>query len=118
MSRQISRPLPAYPSLQGLSVKILRRIDFAVEGTGDYHEGKDGLVAYPSAHVDYAESEYIVRSFHSCQDRPATIEEVRHILHKHLDELPESVRPVEPEKGSDRESRPATTNAPSATEPK
>jgi hypothetical protein len=38
--------------------------------------------------VDYAESEFIVRSFHSCQDRPATIEEVRRILHEHLDSLP------------------------------
>jgi pimeloyl-ACP methyl ester carboxylesterase len=65
----------------------------AVQGTGDYHEGKDGLVAYPSAHVNYAESEFIVRSFHSCQDKPPTIEEVRRILLKHLKELPPNVTP-------------------------
>jgi pimeloyl-ACP methyl ester carboxylesterase len=65
----------------------------AVQGTGDYHEGKDGLVAYPSAHVNYAESEFIVRSFHSCQDKPPTIEEVRRILLKHLKELPPNVAP-------------------------
>src|SRR5208283_5303809 len=56
----------------------------AVKGDGDYHQGKDGLVAYSSAHVDYAASEFIVRSFHSCQDKPPTIEEVRHILLEHL----------------------------------
>jgi len=63
----------------------------AVKGDGDYHEGRDGLVAYQSAHVDYAESEFIVRSFHTCLDQPATIEEVRRILHKHLKELPPSI---------------------------
>jgi hypothetical protein len=62
----------------------------AVKGEGDYHQGKDGLVRYSSAHVDYAESEFIVRSPHSCQDKPATIEEVRRILHEHLASLPAS----------------------------
>ena len=61
----------------------------AVQGNGDYHQGKDGLVAYSSAHVDYAASEFIVRSFHSCQDKPPTIEEVRRILLEHLSALPD-----------------------------
>ncbi len=56
----------------------------AVKTSGDYHKGNDGVVKYTSAHVDYAESEFIVRSFHSCQDKPETIEEVRRILHEHL----------------------------------
>lgn len=60
----------------------------AVEGKGDYHQGKDGLVAYPSAHVDYAASEFVVHSKHSCQDKPPTIEEVRRILLEHLRALP------------------------------
>jgi hypothetical protein len=34
--------------------------------------------------VDYAESEFIVRSFHSCQGNPLTIEEVRRILLENL----------------------------------
>jgi hypothetical protein len=41
-------------------------------------------VAYKSAHVDYTESELVVRSGHSCQDNPAAIEEVRRILLEHL----------------------------------
>jgi hypothetical protein len=44
--------------------------------------------------VDYVESELVVRCGHSCQNLPATIEEVRRILHKHLQELPTLDRPV------------------------
>jgi hypothetical protein len=36
--------------------------------------------------MDYVESEFIVRSYHSCLNQPATIEEVRRILHEHLDQ--------------------------------
>jgi len=56
----------------------------AVKGDGDYHHGNDGVVEYQSAHVNYVESEFIVRSGHSCQGKPPTIEEVRRILHEHL----------------------------------
>jgi hypothetical protein len=56
----------------------------AVKGDGDFRSGKDGVVAYTSAHQDYTSSEFIVRSGHSCQSRPAAIEEVRRILHEHL----------------------------------
>ena len=48
------------------------------------HNGADGVVKYTSAHVDYAESEFIVRSGHSCQGNPLTIEEVRRILLENL----------------------------------
>jgi hypothetical protein len=65
----------------------------AVKGDGDFHTGKDGLVAYNSAHVDYVESELIVRGPHSCQDMPTTIEEVRRILHEHLSSLAETELP-------------------------
>ena len=66
----------------------------ANQEAGDYHQGKDGLVAYPSAHIDYAVSEFIVHSFHSCQDKPPTIEEVRRILLEHLSALPDqTLRP-------------------------
>ena len=77
--------IPLAPGVKGNSI-------IAVEGDGDYHLGRDGLVTYESAHVDYVESEYIVRSFHSCQDKPPTIEEVRRILHEHLKGLPSDFR--------------------------
>jgi pimeloyl-ACP methyl ester carboxylesterase len=72
--------IPLAPRTKGHSI-------IAVQGEGDYHQGKDGLVAYESAHVNYVESEFIVRSPHSCQDKPPAIEEVRRILHEHLASL-------------------------------
>jgi pimeloyl-ACP methyl ester carboxylesterase len=60
----------------------------AIKGKDNPPKGADGVVKYTSAHVDYAESEFIVRSGHSCQGNPMTIEEVRRILHEHLASLP------------------------------
>jgi pimeloyl-ACP methyl ester carboxylesterase len=58
----------------------------AIKGNDQPPKGADGVVKYTSAHVDYAESEFIVRSGHSCQGNPLTIEEVRRILLKNLGE--------------------------------
>jgi pimeloyl-ACP methyl ester carboxylesterase len=58
----------------------------AIKGNDQPPKGADGVVKYTSAHVDYAESEFIVRSGHSCQGNPLTIEEVRRILLKNLAE--------------------------------
>jgi pimeloyl-ACP methyl ester carboxylesterase len=71
--------IPVSPSITAHSI-------VAVEGEGDYRKGRDGLVTYESAHQDYVKSEFVVRSFHSCLDNPATIEEVRRILREHLEE--------------------------------
>jgi pimeloyl-ACP methyl ester carboxylesterase len=62
----------------------------AIKGNDKPPKGADGVVKYTSAHVDYAESEFIVRSGHSCQGNPLTIEEVRRILIEHLASLPAS----------------------------
>ncbi len=75
--------IPVAPNVKAHSI-------IAIQGNGDFKEGKDGLVAYESAHQAYAESEFIVHSFHSCQDKPSTIEEVRRILHKHVKAVPGS----------------------------
>jgi pimeloyl-ACP methyl ester carboxylesterase len=56
----------------------------AIKGNDQPPNGADGVVKYTSAHVDYAESEFIVRSGHSCQGNPLTIEEVRRILLENL----------------------------------
>jgi pimeloyl-ACP methyl ester carboxylesterase len=50
-------------------------------------DASDGVVAYPSAHLNNVESEVIVESGHSCLNHPATIEEVRRILIEHIDGL-------------------------------
>lgn len=76
--------LPLAPGVKGHSI-------IAVRGDGDFHQGKDGLVTYESAHLDYVESEFIVRGPHSCQGLPPTIEEVRRILREHLSSLPAGV---------------------------
>jgi hypothetical protein len=43
------------------------------------------VVQYSSAHITGVESELVVRSEHSTQGRPETIEEVRRILRLHAD---------------------------------
>ncbi len=72
--------IPVAPGIKAHSI-------IPVLGEGDYRQGRDGLVTYQSAHVDYVQSEFIVRSKHSCLNQPATIEEVRRILHTHLEEM-------------------------------
>ena len=76
--------IPVAPAIKAHSI-------IPVKGDGDLQEGRDGVVAYTSAHVDYVESELVVRGPHSCQNMPATIEEVRRILHEHLKELPPGI---------------------------
>lgn len=55
----------------------------AVRGTGPTEAGNDGVVQYTSAHLEGVESEKVVRSSHSTQSHPETIEEVRRILLLH-----------------------------------
>jgi pimeloyl-ACP methyl ester carboxylesterase len=69
--------LPVAPGVRAHSI-------IPVLGDGDPGEGRDGVVAYSSAHLDGIDSELVVRGSHSCQALPATIEEVRRILHEHL----------------------------------
>jgi pimeloyl-ACP methyl ester carboxylesterase len=69
--------IPVAPTIKAHSI-------IAVQGDGDAQRGRDGVVAYTSAHVDYVASELIVRSSHSCLNHSATIEEVRRILREHL----------------------------------
>jgi pimeloyl-ACP methyl ester carboxylesterase len=60
----------------------------SIEGNDLPPNGGDGVVRYLSAHQDYTESEFIVRSYHTCLDQPGTIEEVRRILYEHLKASP------------------------------
>jgi pimeloyl-ACP methyl ester carboxylesterase len=72
-------PLPVAPGVATHSI-------IAVQGDGPVGEGTDGVVAYASAHIEGAESELVVRSGHSLQANPHTIEEVRRILLLHAAE--------------------------------
>jgi pimeloyl-ACP methyl ester carboxylesterase len=72
-------PLPLASGVSGHSI-------IAVKGDGPVEEGNDGVVAYQSAHLEGMESEFVVRSEHSCQSNTHTIQEVRRILLLHAKE--------------------------------
>jgi pimeloyl-ACP methyl ester carboxylesterase len=72
--------IPIAPNIKAHSI-------IPVLGDGELAKGRDGVVAYQSAHVDYVESELVVHGGHSCQNMPATIEEVRRILYEHLSQI-------------------------------
>jgi pimeloyl-ACP methyl ester carboxylesterase len=59
----------------------------AVDSDGPLAEGGDGVVKYLSAHIDGVASEKIVRSGHSTQGHPETIQEVKRILIEHAKTL-------------------------------
>jgi len=56
--------------------------------TGLLATSSDGVVPYKSAHLDGADSELAIPSWHSVQDKPAAILELRRILALHAAELP------------------------------
>jgi hypothetical protein len=68
--------LPIAPGVHAHSI-------IPVKGDGPVADGNDGVVEYKSAHIDGVESELVVRSGHSTQSQPETIEEVRRILYEH-----------------------------------
>ena len=58
----------------------------AVRGDGPAREGDDGVVRFESAHRPNADSELIVRTGHSAQSHPRTINEVARILRLHAEQ--------------------------------
>ena len=60
----------------------------AVDSDAPLSEAGDGVVKYMSAHIDGVESEKIIRSGHSVQGNPETIQEVKRIMHEHAKGLP------------------------------
>lgn len=80
---------PGHPFLRALNdlpiaPNITAHSIIAVLGDGPVTGKTDGVVAYESAHIDGVESEKVVRSGHSTQGHPETIEEVRRILREHI----------------------------------
>ena len=68
--------IPVAPGVHAHSI-------IAVDAEGPLENGGDGVVKYMSAHIDGVESEKVIRSPHSCQSNPNTIDEVRRILRLH-----------------------------------
>jgi hypothetical protein len=82
---------PGSPLIKGLAAipvapHIAVNSIVAVKGDGPVAEGNDGVVEYASAHLEGVESELVVRSGHSTQANPYTIQEVRRILLLHAAE--------------------------------
>ncbi len=80
---------PGHPFLQALNdlpidPSITAHSIIAVLGEGPITGKTDGVVVYESAHIEGVASEKIVRSGHSTQGHPETIEEVRRILREHI----------------------------------
>jgi len=80
---------PGHPFLRALNdlaidPTITAHSIIAVLGDGPVTGKTDGVVAYESAHIDGVESEKVVRSGHSTQSHPETIDEVRRILREHI----------------------------------
>jgi len=89
---------PHHPFIKGLqtvpvSPEVAAHSIISVDGDGPVETGNDGVVAYESAHIDGVESELVVRSPHSCQGNPHTIEEVRRILLLHAGVTPAPLEP-------------------------
>lgn len=57
---------------------------------GPLQDSSDGLVPYKSAHLDGADSELAIPSWHSVQETPAAILELRRILRLHVVALQEA----------------------------
>ena len=74
------RTLSASPIAEGVTTHSI----IAVLGEGPVSSSTDGVVTYESAHLDGVASEMIVRSGHSTQATPDTIEEVRRILREQV----------------------------------
>jgi len=82
----LMKTLPLTPLAPGVSGHSI----IAVQGDGPVEEGTDGVVAYQSAHIEDVDSEFIVRSGHSCQSNTHTIQEVRRILLLHIEKICET----------------------------
>lgn len=73
---RIAADLPISPGVRYHSIIAVR------DDTAPLPEATDGLVPYLSAHLPGAQSEVVIESGHSVQERPEAILEIRKILHE------------------------------------
>ena len=78
-SHEFIQALASIPVAPSVAVNSI----IPVKDDSSLEDADDGVVKYMSAHIEEAESELIVRSGHSTQSNPHTIEEMRRILTLH-----------------------------------
>jgi pimeloyl-ACP methyl ester carboxylesterase len=78
-SNRFIKELASMPIVEGVTAHSI----IAVQGDGPPEEGADGVVMYKSARIDGVASEKVVRSSHSTQGHPETIQEIKRILLEH-----------------------------------
>jgi pimeloyl-ACP methyl ester carboxylesterase len=78
-SNRFLRTLASMPIVDGVTAHSI----IAVQGDGKPEDGADGVVMYTSARIDGVASEKVVRSSHSTQGHPETIQEIKRILIEH-----------------------------------
>jgi hypothetical protein len=84
----ITNMTPGNPFIKNLAAipitdGVVAHSIIAVDSDGPFKDGADGMVKYTSAHIEGVESEKVVRSSHSVQGNPETIQEVKRILIEH-----------------------------------
>jgi pimeloyl-ACP methyl ester carboxylesterase len=84
----ITNMTPGNPFIKALAAipisdGVVAHSIIAVDSDGPLNDGGDGVVKYASAHIDGVASEKVVRSSHSVQGNPETIQEVKRILIEH-----------------------------------
>lgn len=93
----LTRPLNSISNLSDQDPFVRLAADLPISKQVPYHsiignntpkldlmESSDGVVPYKSSHLAGAQSEKVIPSWHSVQETPEAIVEVRRILHKHL----------------------------------
>ncbi len=93
----ITRPLNSISNLSNQDPFVRLAADLPISDKVPFHSimgndtpelslqlSSDGVVPYNSAHLEGAQSEKVIRSWHSVQEKPEAIGEVRRILHEHL----------------------------------
>lgn len=93
----LTRPLNSISNLSNQDPFVRLATDLPISAKVPFHsimgndtpnlsleQSSDGVVPYSSAHLNGAQSEKVIRSWHSVQETPEAIVEVRRILHKHL----------------------------------
>jgi pimeloyl-ACP methyl ester carboxylesterase len=78
---QTTNKIPLRSDIPYHSIIGTRRPVMVGEGTSD------GIVPYESSHLDFTESEKLVPSGHSAHEHPLAIEEVKRILHEHINSM-------------------------------